>query len=74
MQEKEENEKAAAQKLAMYQSQLHAKKNEVAALKDQLQAQVCPKYCQWRYSREAPPKRGTFFRLRVYIQGKDFVS
>ena len=50
VQEKEENEKAAAQKLAMYQNQLHAKNNEVATLKDQLQAQVCPKYCQWRYS------------------------
>ena len=49
VQEKEENEKAAAQKLAMYQNQLHAKNNEVATLKDQLQAQVCPKYCQWRY-------------------------
>ena len=41
---KEENEKAAAQKLAMYQNQLHAKNNEVATLKDQLQAEVCPKY------------------------------
>ena len=51
VQEKEENEKAAAQKLAMYQNQLHGKNNEVATLKDQLQAQVCPKYCcQWRYS------------------------
>ncbi|KAM7429981.1 Forkhead-associated (FHA) phosphopeptide binding domain 1 [Porites harrisoni] len=38
--EKEENEKAAAQKLAMYQNQLHAKNNEVATLKDQLQAQL----------------------------------
>ena len=67
VQEKEENEKAAAQKLAMYQNQLHAKNNEVATLKDQLQAQVCPKYCQWTYSPwclygEAPPKRGTFFQ------------
>ncbi|CAH3195225.1 unnamed protein product [Porites evermanni] len=34
VQEKEENEKAAAQKLAMYQNQLHAKNNEVATLKD----------------------------------------
>ena len=51
VQEKKENEKAAAQKLAMYQNQLHAKNNEVATLKDQLQAQVCPKYCcQRRYS------------------------
>lgn len=40
LQEKEENEKTAAQKLAMYQNQLHAKNNEVATLKDQLQAQV----------------------------------
>ena len=40
VQEKEENEKAAAQKLAMYQNQLHGKNNEVATLKDQLQAQV----------------------------------
>ena len=50
VQEKEENEKAAAQKLAMYQNQLHAENNAVATLKDQLQVQVCPKYCQWRYS------------------------
>ena len=51
VQEKEENEKTAAQELAMYQNQPHAKNNEVATLKDQLQAQVCPKYCcQWRYS------------------------
>lgn len=41
LQEKEESEKTAAQKLAMYQNQLHAKNNEVATLKDQLQAQVC---------------------------------
>ncbi|XP_073231064.1 forkhead-associated domain-containing protein 1-like [Porites lutea] len=40
VQEKEENEKAAAQKLAMYQNQLHAKNDEVATLKDQLQAQL----------------------------------
>lgn len=40
LQEKEENEKAAAQKLTMYQNQLHAKNNEVATLKDQLQSQV----------------------------------
>ena len=40
LQEKEEIEKTAAQKLAMYQNQLHAKNNEVAILKDQLQAQV----------------------------------
>ncbi|KAM7433715.1 Forkhead-associated (FHA) phosphopeptide binding domain 1 [Porites harrisoni] len=45
VQEKEENEKAAAQKLAMYQNQLHAKNNEVATLKDQLQAQ--PKASAW---------------------------
>ena len=41
LQEKEESEKTAAQKLAMYQNQLHAKNNEVSTLKDQLQAQVC---------------------------------
>lgn len=41
LQEKEESEKTSAQKLAMYQNQLHAKNNEVASLKDQLQAQVC---------------------------------
>ena len=41
LQEKEESEKTAAQKLGMYQNQLHAKNNEVATLKDQLQAQVC---------------------------------
>ena len=41
--EKEETEKTASQKLAMYQNQLHAKNSEVATLKDQLQAQVCPK-------------------------------
>lgn len=41
LQEKEESEKTAAQKLAMYQNQLHSKNSEVATLKDQLQAQVC---------------------------------
>lgn len=41
LQEKEEGEKTAAQKLAMYQNQLHAKNNEVASLKDELQMQVC---------------------------------
>lgn len=40
LQEKEESEKTAAQKLAMYQNQLHAKNNEVSTLKDQLQSQV----------------------------------
>lgn len=40
LQEKEEGEKTAAQKLAMYQNQLHAKNNEVASLKDQLQMQT----------------------------------
>ena len=41
LQEKEESEKTAVQKLAMYQNQLHAKNNEVSTLKDQIQAQVC---------------------------------
>ncbi|XP_020624000.1 forkhead-associated domain-containing protein 1-like isoform X1 [Orbicella faveolata] len=45
LQEKEESEKTAAQKLAMYQNQLHAKNNEVSTLKDQLQAQ--PKATTW---------------------------
>ena len=45
LQEKEENEKTAAQKLAMYQNQLHAKNNEVATLKDQLQSQVSENHC-----------------------------
>ncbi|KAL9970156.1 hypothetical protein ACROYT_G022484 [Oculina patagonica] len=45
LQEKEESEKTSAQKLAMYQNQLHAKNNEVATLKDQLQAQ--PKATTW---------------------------
>lgn len=40
LKEKEDAERTSAQKLATYQSQLHIKNEEVASLKDQLQAKV----------------------------------
>ena len=76
VQEKEENEKAAAQKLAMYQNQLHAKNNEVATLKDQLQAQVnCPKYIlsveilSMMPIREGPAQKGYLFKASGVCTG-----